>query len=72
MSLFEKDYNQLTEEESQTIQEYEKLEPDLLAMINGSKIVDPRVQYLKQAELIRNNLFILNHKSYKNPLGKHK
>jgi hypothetical protein len=63
MSLFEKDYNQLSDKENQIIQEYKKLEPDLLAMINGSKIVDPKVQYLKQAELIRDNLFILNHES---------
>lgn len=63
MSLFEKDYNQLTNKENQVIQEYKRLDPDLLAMIKGAKNVNPNEQYLRQAELIRDNLFILNHKS---------
>jgi hypothetical protein len=63
MSLFEKDYNQLTKDENSIIAQYDSLEPNIMGMLKGTNVVNPTDLYLKRAEIIEKNIFILNHKS---------
>lgn len=64
MNLFQRDFLKLTVEELDLVKEFNSLDPDLTAIINGTgNLSSLQENYRKRGALMENNPFIINHTS---------